>query len=285
MLRIFLLTIVVTCLAPAAGADTVVIQGQAIRAYDDALSGFRSICPEEIRKLYLADLEGKDAEMLLREENARLVVVIGPEALKVVEHIRNVPVLYLMVANPKQVAKGNRNMTGVAMTASPERYLDLLTRMKPRPRVVGVVYDPAKTGDLVRRAHLAAREKGLTLLAKEVNSRKEVPAALKELKGMIDVLWMIPDTTVVSPETTELLLLASPERNIPVISFSKAYVEMGALAALELDNFDQGRQAGKMANELLGGKPVLAVAGVEARSTTLKVNRTVARKLGVTLDP
>ncbi len=92
---------------------------------------------------------------------------------------------------------------------------------------------------------------------------------------------MLPDTTVVTPETVELFLMASQENNIPVISFAGKYIEKGAVAALDIDSFDQGQQAGELAAKILKGVPVSALPGMEARSTTLKVNRSVAKKLGV----
>ena len=212
-------------------------------------------------------------------------MAIGPEALKKVQGVRDVPVLYLMVVNPRQMVHAHRNTTGVTMVAPPERYLDLLTRMSPKPKVIGLMYDPAKSAHLVKKAQQTARELGLVVLAKEVHSRREVPAAFNDMKPMIDALWIIPDTTVVTPETVELFLLISPERNIPIMAFAAKHVEMGALAALEIDSFDQGKQAGEMAAEILAGRPVTELPEVEPRMTTLKLNRNVAKKLGITIRP
>jgi putative ABC transport system substrate-binding protein len=284
--KIFLLIFLIICFAPAAARahDIVVVQGLQIKPYDEAVRGFRNSCDANTKKFLLSDLGGTDFVRLIREERPRLILAVGPEALKKVRPIMDIPIVYLMVINPQSMVKGHRNVTGVAMNVAPEKYLDLLTRISPKPKMVGVICDPAKSGYLVKRAQQAARGRGIELAVREVQTPREVPDALTSLKGIVDALWMFPDTTVVTPETVELFLLTSQENRFPVIGFAGKYVEMGALAALDIDSFDQGRQAGEMAARILDGSAVADLPGGEARSTTVKVNRSVAKKLGISLE-
>ena len=286
MRKFFLLIFLILCFGPAAAHahDIVVVQGLQIKPYDEAVRGFRNSCDAETKKFLLSDLVGGDYVRLIREERPRLILAVGPEALKKVRPIRDIPIVYLMVINPQSIVKGHRNVTGVAMNVAPEKYLDLLTRISPKPRMVGVICDPAKSGYLVKRAQQAARGRGIELAVREVQTPRDVPDALTSLKGIVDALWMFPDTTVVTPETVELFLLTSQENRFPVIGFAGKYVEMGALTALDIDSFDQGRQAGDMAAHILNGSAVADLPGAEARSTTVKVNRSVARKLGISLE-
>lgn len=284
--KFFLIIFALICFSSAAAHahDVLVVQGLRVKPYDEALRGFRSACAADVRKLYLADLEGTDIVRLVREEQPRLILAIGADALKKLRPVKDVPIVYLMVVNPQAIVKGSRNMTGVAMNVPPEEHLDLLARISPRPKSVGVVYDPAKTGHQVKRAQQEARAYGFDLLTREVRSHREVAAAINNLKGMVDALWILPDTSVVTPETVELFLLASQEYNIPVISFAGKYVEMGALAALDIDVFDQGTQAGEMAAKILNGTDIADLPAAEARRAPVKVNRSVAKKLGITLQ-
>ena len=55
------------------------------------------------------------------------------------------------------------------------------------------------------------------------------------MQGKIDILWMLPDATVVTDETVELLLRFSFQHDVPMFSFSKKYVEVGAVASLDVD--------------------------------------------------
>jgi putative ABC transport system substrate-binding protein len=284
--KFFLVIFALICFSSAAAHahDVLVVQGLRVKPHDEALHGFRSACGADVRRVYLADLEGTDIVRLVREEQPRLILAIGADALKKLRPVKDVPIVYLMVVNPQAIVKGSRNMTGVAMNVPPEEYLDLLARISPRPKSVGVVYDPAKTGHQVKRAQQEARAYGFDLLTREVRSHREVAAAINNLKGMVDALWILPDTTVVTPETVELFLLASQEYHIPVISFAGKYVEMGALAALDIDVFDQGTQAGEMAAKILNGTDIADLTAAVARRASVKVNRSVAKKLGITLQ-
>jgi hypothetical protein len=47
--------------------------------------------------------------------------------------------------------------------------LDLLTRISPKPKMIGVICDPAKSGYLVKRAQQAARGRGIELAVRVPN--------------------------------------------------------------------------------------------------------------------
>jgi putative ABC transport system substrate-binding protein len=56
----------------------------------------------------------------------------------------------------------------------------------PTLKTLGVMYDPEKTGALIKEAQVAAESSGLTLVASPATSRKAVPAALRHILGKID---------------------------------------------------------------------------------------------------
>ena len=285
MRNFFLVIIAVILLGSTAARahDVLVIQGLRVKPFEEAFRGFRSVCAAQTRRLYLTDLERTDITRMIREEKPSLILAIGTDALTSVRKITDIPILYLMVLNPQSNMHGNRNVTGVAMNVPPERYLDLLKRMSPTPKTVGLVYDPIKTGNFVKRAQRAAKARGIELAVLEVSKPSDVPSTLNALKGMIDALLMLPDTTVVTPETVEFFLLFSQNNSIPVITFASKYVDMGALLSLDIDGFDQGKQAGEMARQILNGTAASDLPGVEARRAHVKANHNVAKKLGITL--
>ena len=104
------------------------------------------------------------------------------------------------------------------------------------------------------------------------------------MRGAIDAFWMIPDPTVLTPDSVEFLLLFAQENLVPVFSFAEKYEKMGALFSLDVDPVDMGKQAGEMTNRLLGGSPVDELPRVDARRAVLRFNHSVARKLGVDPD-
>ncbi len=286
MVRIFFLVIAVfICLGTAAHAhDVLVIQGLRVKPFDEAFRGFRSVCAANTKRLYLTDLENSDIAGMVREEKPRLILAIGAEALVKVQKVKGIPILYLMVLNPQSIVRGNGNVTGVAMNVPPDRYFDLLAQLSPAPKTVGFVYDPSKTGHFVKKVQQAAMTRGIKLRSLEVSRSNDVPKALEAMRGMVDALLMLPDPTVVTPETVEFFLLFSQDNSIPVITFASKYVQMGALLSLDIDGFDQGKQAGEMGQQILNGAAAADLPGMEARRVHLKTNRNVAKKLGITLD-
>jgi len=154
----------------------------------------------------------------------------------------------------------------------------------PDIKTIGLLYDPDRTGPLAEKAREAARKTGIKLIAKEVHSSKRVPSLIKDMEEKIDVFWMLPDLTVITPETVEFLLLISLENKIPILTFSEKYVELGALMSIGIDAFDIGCQAGEMAKEILSGRDVTNIQPVDARKAVISINLKIARKLGISID-
>lgn len=285
-MRTQFLTLLISLLlsgATAFAGDILVLQGMRVKPFDDSLRGFKSVCKGESKTVVVTDAEGADIVRMVREERPRLILAIGADALQRVKRIRDIPIVYLMVLNPEKLTGGGRNIAGVDMNLPPEKYLGIMERLNLPKLKIGLLYDPARTGEFVKRIQQTARSRGIEITAREVRHPQEAPGLLAEMKGACNIFWMIPDATVVTPETVEILLLFSQQNGMPVVTFAGKYVDAGALLSLDIDGFDLGKQAGEMANRILDGTRVSDIPATEARKAVLKVNRKVARKLGINL--
>jgi putative ABC transport system substrate-binding protein len=189
-----------------------------------------------------------------------------------------------MVLGPEAVLSGHKDIRGVSMRIQPRNQLKALLTAAPSVRNVGLVFDPDKSGDFVREARNAAAKMGLRVVDKEVRSSKDVPSALIQIQAEIDSFWMVPDTTVITPETVEFLFLLCFEKNIPVLTFSEKYLSLGALVSTGVDPFDMGAQAGAMAKEILMGQGAKNVQLAHARKMVVSTNLMMAGKLGINLN-
>jgi len=285
-LRTLFLTFLISLLFTAVNAfasDVLVLQSLRVKPFDDALRGFRSLCKGDTKTVMLDEAAGADMVRLVREERPRLILAIGAEALKSVKRIREIPVIYLMVLNPEKITGNARNFAGVDMNIPPEKYLSLMESLHLPKMRVGILYDPEQSGGFVKKIQQTARAKGIEITAREVRNAKEVPEALTGMKGSFNLFWMLPDSTVVNPEAFEFLLLFTQQNRTPVVTFAGKYVDTGALASLDIDGFDLGKQAGEMANRVLDGARVSDIPSAEARKAVMKLNRKVASKLGISL--
>ncbi len=268
----------------ASPQEILVVQNHKIKPYSDAFSGFKALVNNRFSGVDYTFRNSNGAVEYLSGSKPDLVLAIGMDALQKVKVFSTVPIVYLMVLNPSVIVSESRNATGVSMTLSPEKQLAAIHRVLPLARRIGLLYDPKKSGSFVRRAQNASKEFKIDLLAKEVNQSRFVPTALESMKGAIDALWMIPDTTVVTPDTSELMMLFSLENKVPVCTFSTKYLEVGALMSLDINASDMGRQAGVLAVKILSGKRVTEISPVEADSANLVINEPIARKLKVPIN-
>jgi putative ABC transport system substrate-binding protein len=198
---------------------------------------------------------------------------------KKVRAIEDVPVIYAMVMPSEAALSLRPNISGVSMDISPETYIYTMKELFPRAKKIGLLYDPQHTAAFVAEAEKAARAAGLDLVDKQVRDPREIPGLLDKMRGTIDVLWMVPDATIAAAEAVDYLLHFSFQNSVPIFSFSKKYVEMGAVAALDVDPYDMGAQAGEIVNRLSAGKTGAIRAW--ARASHLTVNPKVAAKMGL----
>jgi putative ABC transport system substrate-binding protein len=266
--------------------DILVVRSSKIKPYDEALKGFINTCANKINNLDFHELESSgDIVEAVRKTHPALILAIGMEALSKSITIKNTPIVYVMVLNPSPLIRGEKNVTGVSMNVSPEKHFSILHKLLPSVKTVGVLYDPRRNGPYIKTAVHFARTEGIGLVAEEIYSPKEVPNALENLRGKVDLLWILPDITVLTPETTDHLLLFSLRNKIPIHAFSVKYLEMGAFSSLETDPFNMGKQAGEIAARIFSGTDASEIERTCAANPQLAVNLRIAKKLGLAVNP
>ena len=265
---------------PALAMDVLILQSSHSPAYMEALRGFRTAFTGSSNTIVIADYADVDAVRLVKEERPRLVLAVGDSALAACRTVRQVPVVSLMSLNLTLSKTTNPNIGGVGVVAAPERYLNLFKAINARR--VGVLYDPRRSAGYLKRAQDAAQRLGIDLVAREVRNPKESVSRLEQLKGRVDALWMIPDTTAVTLENLDAYFRFAMEQQLPLVTFARQYLDKGAIAAIEADRVDQGSVAVEQIRQLLGrkGEPLV----VDPRKLHLSTNDIVARKLGISIS-
>ena len=267
-----------------AGERVLVVQSFNIKPYEEALAGFQSVCDAEITKVVLSDQEKINLSQIIQFNKPKLILAVGIDALIKTKDIEDIPIIYMMVLNPHAIPFGEKNISGISMTLSPEKQVTTLLEVLPAVKRIGTLYNPDRTGNFIKGAVNAANNIGISLVTEKVQSTKEVPVALKNIQKKIDAFWMIPDITVYSPETIDFLFLFLLENQKPIISFSEKYVELGALMSISVDPFDIGNQAGEMAKAILSNEGKRDVKRIDARKAVIEINLKIAKKLGITID-
>ena len=109
-------------------------------------------------------------------------------------------------------------------------------------------------------------------MPRAVETPRALPEALDEITRTADVLWGIPDSLVMTPQTAEPILLSTLKSKIPLVGLSASWVKAGALYALDRDYVDIGLQAGELAGKLLHGTSASSLSPVYPRKVAYVLN-------------
>jgi putative ABC transport system substrate-binding protein len=284
MRRLVLIILALATLLPslAQAYDVLVLQSRRDPAYEEVLKGLRDEHKASQRVIVLSDYAEVDVVRILREDRPRLILAVGDAALTAARKIRQTPVVALMALGIHSRRASQPNLTGIWMFATPERYISLFRTMKTRR--VGVIYNPAKSGWYLRLARQVAEEAGIILVTREVSAPRETIEQLESLSGKVDALWMLPDSTAVTRETTEAYFHFGQQQAVPVVSFAANYLGLGAAVVLEIDRTAMGRQADAIVAELLSGNHTESMPLGFPDGITIKTNPTVLRHLGFSFN-
>jgi len=240
--------------------------------------GFKSIERHVFWEIDISENPIKSAvEKRIREGQPNLILALGRDALLAVRDIRDIPVIYLLVVAPEIIIEGRDNITGVNLEIPPGLQFDELGRLLPQVRRIGVIYNTAHSAMNIQQARLDRPD--LQFVALNAQSTREVPALLEELRGRVDLIWLLPDLIVTNPDILESYFLFSFRNKVPVLAFSEKYLKRGAAIVVTFDLEGMGEQGAVMASRILLGTPVRAVSRTDVNRVKTIVNHTVARKL------
>ena len=162
------------------------------------------------------------------------------------------------------------------------RQLGLIQLALPEARRIGVLWGPESQAQAATLRALA-QARGLSLLEASVEQHELLFPALKLALEDSDVLLALADPEVYNSSSIQNILLTSFRAKVPIVAFSPAYVQAGALLALHVTPEQIGQQAATMATAVLRGKDLPATP-LYSRDFSVAVNEHVARSLGLTLD-
>jgi putative ABC transport system substrate-binding protein len=279
---------------PAAAQDDLshigVLLSYDLAPYQETLQGFRQYLMEQGAKVnfLVYNLKGDAAQAApavkeIRSGGAKLLFTLGTLALDAAcREGADIPMIASLVMNTADLRKRS-HLTGVALEFPLETQLHWLRRFLPRSRHVGVIFNPRENKPKMEAAARLAQKMGLDLVGLEVQTPQDLPGAMDNLAKRADVLWGVPDSLVITPQTARELLLLSFRSGIPFIGLSATWVEAGALYALDRDYVDVGRQCGEMAWKVLQGSPAGAIPPATPRKMVYFVNLKTAAQMKLDL--
>ncbi|GKS63968.1 ABC transporter substrate-binding protein [Nitrospira sp.] len=275
-------------LAQATGPEIAILKSSDLRAYKDAVEGFKATAPGNATYVEY-DLrgdfdQGKRLARTIRATDSALVVAVGLKAALTAKlEIVDIPILYMMILDPTKYQLTAANMTGVLIEIPTDRQLKMIRTFLPKLRKIGVLYNPEKTATKLKEAESQAAGHAFQLRGFPVEKEKEVSPQLRTLLAHSEALWLIPDSTVLTDESIRFILESAVARQIPVIGFSPEFTRLGALLSLSIDYGEVGREAGLLAKRILNGEQQLPLRPVPVQRIRITVNQKTARYLDITI--
>ena len=287
---IILWTLLFSAYCAHAEETAIVIKSQDLSAYNEVVKGFQEECLKNnitIKSIY--DLNGKmklgqKVVRKVKKEKPDIILTIGVLAATVAkDKIGNVPIVFCMVINHERFHLSAPNITGISTEIAIEDQLKGFQSVLGPFKNMGVIYDPSKTGSIITNAEDKIKDAEINLVKYQISSSEEVSEAMKNLIGKIDALWLLPDSTVVTRKSLDLIKSTTLENMIPLLCTSDVFVKAGALAAVSSDYNYVGRQAAGLAGKILELPDLSSLGIVNPDHFKLSINTDTAEKLGLEL--
>ncbi len=274
-----------------------ILLSRALKPYGQAIDGFK----EGIRRLgydvkyFESDIgktPGREADIVrkINGSGPDIVLAVGTEAAFLAkDSIEDIPVLFTMVLDPLEsgivdsTERPGENITGVSLDIPIDEQFDILKRVLPGVRKIGILYDADTKRKIAREANIAAGRKGLTVIARGIGSMTEISSSLDEVLAGADCLWAGVDPMVYNSSTASQIILTTIRKKVPFMAFSANFVKAGALMAMECDYFDVGKQTAEIAAGIFKGRKPSSIPVGSPKTTVLAVNTGTARNIGVSI--
>jgi ABC-type uncharacterized transport system substrate-binding protein len=176
-------------------------------------------------------------EYLLNLGNSDIVIAIGMHASEALMSSTKVPLLSVMVPQGayeslvKTQVKREKALAAIYLNQPWARQIDFLYAVLPRSRRIGALHTAAMVQELREIASEVTRHGGV-LVAREVVADASLSASLDSLLQASDVLLALPESTIYNPANIRNILLSTYRQNVPLLGWSQAFVNAGAVAAI-----------------------------------------------------
>ena len=219
-----------------------------------------------------------------------ICAIATPAAQTMANATKDIPIVGTAItdyAEAKLVASNKEpkgNVTGTTDMNPIKEQVDLMLKIMPQTKNVGVVYSSSEVNSQLQvkilKEVLAA--KNINVVEATVSNVNDIQQAAQSLVGKVDTVYAPTDNVIASAMPT--LVAITDEAKIPVFCGEGGMVKAGGLATVGIDYYKLGLQTGAMAARILSGKEKPATMAIESQKEMQTiVNTEAAKKLGITI--
>ncbi len=213
-----------------------------------------------------------------------LIYTIATTTTQAVAQATNdIPVVFSAITDPESAGILKENVTGVSDRVNIKQQLELMKKLNPNAKKVGVIFNSSEQNSMVQVNDLktAASELEMEVVATGVTQASEIPQASETLIGEVDMIYTPTDNLVAS--LINLITEKAIAAKKIVFGAEAAHVEGGALITQGVDYYELGKRAGQMAIEILKGKKPSEIKIETVELNDIVVNEKTLNALGISL--
>lgn len=229
------------------------------------------------------------AQKFVTAQEDLVLAIATPSAITMASETKTIPILITAVTDPVAAKlvisneKPDTNVTGTTDMTPVKEQLQLLLKIAPKTKKIGVIYNSSEINSQVQVdvAKKAATELGVEIVEATVTGSAEVMQVAQSLVGKVDAIYAPTDNVVASSIAS--VVSVCEKNKIPFIVGESGMVTGGALATIGLDYYQLGRKTGEMALKVLKGEkpqtmPIESIEGLD-----IVINAGAAKRMGVTI--
>ena len=261
-------------------------------ALDSAREGFKDAFKESGLKVTFdeknANGEIATANMIANNfvtEKVDLIYAIATSTAQSAAQATNkLPVVFSAITDPEAAGLIKENVTGISDRVNVKQQLELLLKLDSKIKKVGVIYNSSEQNSKVQVDDLkkAASELGITIVEKSVTQVSEIPQASETLVKSSDALYLPTDNLVAS--VVNLITEKAIAAKKIAFGAESAHVKGGALITQGIDYYEMGKEAGKIAVEILkNGKKPSEISFKKMNLNDIVINNKTLAAIGISL--
>ncbi len=233
------------------------------------------------------------ASKLVNDKDDLILAIATPAAEAIAGATTEIPIVGTAItdfAESGLVASNDApggNITGTSDLTPVEAQIELLQKLLPDAKTVGVLFCSAESNSeiQVQMAEEACAAAGITAERYSVSSSNEIQQVVESMIGKVDAIYCPTDNTIAAGMAT--VAMVANENGLPTICGESGMVESGGLVTYGIDYYELGYRAGKMAVRILvdGEDPAsMPIEHLATEECELAKNDETAAALGIDLS-
>lgn len=259
------------------------------------VEGLRESGLEEGRDYRIVDRNANADDQLtvaiageLAAQQPDVIVAIATPMAQAIKARWNGPLVFAAVTDPVGAGlvanlEGVENVTGTSDAWPYRAQLELIRRIQPNARRLGVLLNPGEAASSygIGEIRRLAPEFNFEISEFAVSNTNEVASAARLAAQRADALFLSSDNTVIAG--VQAAYAAAIQARKPLYVGDSGTVERGGLAAVSVGYRQLGVETGRLTARMLRGERTIPVS--VASGDDIYLNTRAAQQMGVTIPP